>query len=131
MKEYEEKTQGKEAYIKEEDIEGMSYDDEEEEKKASYHTDGECKPGYEKKDGMCVRVAVTCELEIEDVSVIVEATSRMSVIPYVRRCIYFLATTKTIGRSLKRVLRSLKDKMIGADITSITLLQKQVVLLVI
>ena len=58
MKEYEEKTQQKEAYIKEEDIEGMSYDDEEEEKKASYHTDGECKRGYEKKDGMCVRVAM-------------------------------------------------------------------------
>ena len=49
MKEYEEKTQQKEAYIKEEDIEGMSYDDEEEEKKASYHTDGECKRDMKRK----------------------------------------------------------------------------------
>ena len=53
---------------------------------------------------MCVRVAVTCELEIEDVSVIVEATSGMSVIR-MSGVAFTSATTKTIGRSLKRVLR--------------------------
>ena len=116
MKEYEEKMSEKKAYIKEEDIEGMSYDDEEEEKKASYHTDGDCKPGYEKKDGMCVRVAVTCELEIEDVSVIVEATSGMSVIR-MSGVAFTSGYNKNGWQITKAGAKELKEKMIGADIT--------------
>tara|TARA_Y100000114_G_scaffold74221_1_gene68064 strand:+ start:682 stop:2154 length:1473 start_codon:yes stop_codon:yes gene_type:complete len=128
MKEYQEKTQEKEAVIKEEDMEAMKHkkeeemysmmykDDEEEEKKASYHTDGECKDGYEKKDGMCVRVAVTCELEIEDVSVIVEASSGMSVIR-MSGVAFTSGYNKNNWQITKAGAKELKEKMIGADIT--------------
>ena len=136
MGEYQEKMKEKEAYIKEEDIEGMSYKDEEEDEKnktayrrkmrfeeedeekerMAYETEGKCDPGFEKKDGMCVRIAVTCELEIDDVSVIVEATSGMSVIR-----ISGVAFTSGYNRNGWQITsagaKELKDKMIGADIT--------------
>ena len=72
MKQYEEKTE-KEAYVKEEDYESMYDEDEEEEpKKAS--CDDECPPGFAEVAGECV--AVTCELNIDDVSVIVASLNR-------------------------------------------------------
>ena len=113
MKQYEEKTQEKEAYIKEEDIEGMSYDDEEEEsKKAS--CDDECPPGFAEIAGECV--AVTCELDIDDVSVIVEASTGMSVIR-MSGVAFTSGYNKNNWQITKAGAKELKDKMIGADIT--------------
>jgi len=112
MKEYEEKTQEKEAYIKEEDIEGMYEDEEEEEKTAS--CDDECPPGFEAIAGECV--AVTCELDIDDVSVIVEASTGMSVIR-MSGVAFTSGYNKNGWQITKAGAKELKDKMIGADIT--------------
>ncbi len=112
MKEYEEKTQEKEAYIKEEDIEGMYEDEEEEEKTAS--CENECPPGFEAIAGECV--AVTCELDIDDVSVIVEASSGMSVIR-MSGVAFTSGYNKNNWQITKAGAKELKDKMIGADIT--------------
>lgn len=124
MKEYEEKTQEKEAYIKEEDMEAMKhkkeeemysmYDDEEEEEEKTASCDDECPPGFEAIAGECV--AVTCELEIEDVSVIVEASSGMSVIR-MSGVAFTSGYNKNGWQITKAGAKELKDKMIGADIT--------------
>jgi len=114
MKEYEDKTQEKEAYIKEEDIEGMSYDEEDDEKTAAY--DDSCPSGEEMKDGKCVRVAVTCELALDDVSVIVEASSGMSVVR-MSGVAFTSGYNKNNWQITEAGAKELKDKMIGADIT--------------
>ena len=124
MKEYEEKTQQKEAYIKEEDMEAMKeekeeemyskYHDDEDEKTASYHDS--CPAGEEMKDGECVRVAVTCELALDDVSVIVEASSGMSVVR-MSGVAFTSGYNKNNWQITKAGAKELKDKMIGADIT--------------
>ena len=113
MKEYEEKTKEKEAYIKEEDIEGMYEDDEEEESKKASCED-ECPPGFEAIAGECV--AVTCELDIDDVSVIVEASTGMSVIR-MSGVAFTSGYNKNGWQITKAGAKELKDKMIGADIT--------------
>jgi hypothetical protein len=124
MKEYEEKTQEKEAYIKEEDMEAMKeekeeemyskYDDDEDEKTASYHDS--CPAGEEMVGGKCVRVAVTCELALDDVSVIVEASSGMSVVR-MSGVAFTSGYNKNNWQITKAGAKELKDKMIGADIT--------------
>ena len=123
MKEYEEKTQQKEAYIKEEDMEAMKHekeeemyskyhDEEEEEKTAS--CDDECPPGFEAIAGECV--AVTCELDIEEVTVAVEASTGMSVIR-MSGIAFTSGYNKNNWQITSKGARELKDKMIGADIT--------------
>lgn len=112
MKQYEEKTQEKEAYVKEEDIEGMYEDEEDDFKKAS--CDDECPPGFAEIAGECV--AVTCELDIDDVSVIVEASTGMSVIR-MSGVAFTSGYNKNGWQITKAGAKEMKDKMIGADIT--------------
>ena len=112
MKEYEEKTEEKEAYVKEEDIEGMYEDEEEEEKTAS--CDDACPPGFAEIAGECV--AVTCELALDDVSVIVEASTGLSVIR-MSGVAFTSGYNKNGWQITKTGAKELKDKMIGADIT--------------
>ena len=113
MKQYEEKTQEKKPTSKEEDIEGM-YDEEEEEKTAS--CDDACPPGFAEIAGECV--AVTCELALDDVSVIVEASTGMSVIRMSGVVGLYSGYNKNGWQITKTGAKELKDKMIGgADIT--------------
>ena len=111
MKQYKEKTQEKEASFEPEDLEGM-YEDEEESKKAS--CDDECPPGFAEIAGECV--AVTCELNIDDVSVIVEASTGMSVIR-MSGVAFTSGYNKNGWQITKAGAKEMKDKMIGADIT--------------
>ena len=61
-----------------ENLEGYKKD---EEKEASYHNDGgSCKEGYERQGSMCVRVAVTCSIEVDDINTVVEASTGRSYI---------------------------------------------------
>lgn len=109
--EYEKKMGGD----KEMKMEGYQHDDEKK-KKASYHTDGDCREGYEKKDGMCVRVAVTCDITIDEVEARVEATTGKNVIR-----ISGVAFTDGINKNnwgiRAELAARLADEMVGADIT--------------
>ena len=112
MKQYEEKTQEKEASFEPEDLEGMYEEEEEESKKAS--CDDECPPGFAEIAGECV--AVTCELALDDVSVIVEASTGMSVIR-MSGVAFTSGYNKNGWQITKAGAKEMKDKMIGADIT--------------
>ena len=109
--EYEKKMDGN----KEMKMEGYQHDDEKK-KKASYHTDGDCREGYEKKDGKCVRVAVTCDITIDEVEARVEATTGKNVIR-----ISGVAFTDGINKNnwgiRAELAARLADEMVGADIT--------------
>ena len=113
MKQYEEKTQEKEATFEPEDLEGM-YEDEEEEESKKASCDDECPPGFAEIAGECV--AVTCELDIDDVSVIVEASTGMSVIR-MSGVAFTSGYNKNGWQITKAGAKEMKDKMIGADIT--------------
>ena len=122
MKEYEEKMSEKKAYMKEEDMEAMKHDMEEEmeskmhddEEEMTASCDDACPPGFAEVAGKCV--AVTCELDIEDVSVIVEASSGMSVIR-MSGIAFTSGYNKNGWKITSKGASELKDKMIGADIT--------------
>ena len=90
----------------------MADEEEEESKKAS--CDDECPPGFEAIAGECV--AVTCELALDDVSVIVEASTGMSVIR-MSGVAFTSGYNKNGWQITKAGAKELKDKMIGADIT--------------
>ena len=106
---------GKDIPKKEQDVEG--YYDKDEEKKASYHNDGgSCKDGYEKKGDMCVRVAVTCDITIDNIEARVEASTGKTVIR-----ISGVAFTSGINKNnwgiRAELAAKLADEMVGADIT--------------
>lgn len=106
---------GKDIPKKEQDVEG--YYDKDEEKKASYHNDGgSCKDGYEKQGDMCVRVAVTCDITIDDIEARVEASTGKTVIR-----ISGVAFTDGINKNnwgiRAELAAKLADEMVGADIT--------------
>ena len=113
--EYMEKNKGKDIPKKEQDVEG--YYDKDEEKKASYHSDGgSCKDGYEKQGDMCVRVAVTCDITIDNIEARVEASTGKTVIR-----ISGVAFTDGINKNnwgiRAGLAAKLADEMVGADIT--------------
>ena len=145
MKEYEEKTTEKAGYMKEEEMDAMIHDKEKEMESsmetdkdlfadftpcascttkaacaqagkcmASASCDDACPPGFEAIAGECV--AVTCELDIEDVSVIVEASSGLSVIR-MSGIAFTSGYNKNNWQITSKGAKQLKDKMIGADIT--------------
>ncbi len=106
---------GKDIPKKEQDVEG--YYDKDEEKKASYHSDGgSCRDGYEKQGDMCVRVAVTCDITIDNIEARVEATTGKTVIR-----ISGVAFTDGINKNnwgiRAELAAKLADEMVGADIT--------------
>jgi hypothetical protein len=47
---------------------------------ASYHTDGECQNGYEKRNGMCVKVAFELDVDVKVDEIIVEASTGRQVV---------------------------------------------------
>ena len=95
-----------------------AYDKDDEEKKASYHNKGggACRDGYKKEGDMCVRVAVTCEMTVDEIETRVEASTGKTVIR-----ISGVAFTDGINKN-KWGIRAglaakLADEMVGADIT--------------
>ena len=76
--------------------------------------DDACPPGFAEIAGECV--AVTCELALDDVSVIVEASTGMSVIR-MSGVAFTSGYNKNGWQITKTGAKELKDKMIGADIT--------------
>jgi len=106
---------GKDIPKKEQDVEG--YYDKDEEKKASYHNGGgSCRDGYEKQGDMCVRVAVTCDITIDNIEARVEASTGKTVIR-----ISGVAFTDGINKNnwgiRAELAAKLADEMVGADIT--------------
>jgi len=100
---------------KEMEMEGYHHD--EKEKEASYHSDGgSCKDGYEKKGDMCVRIAMTCDITVDEIETRVEASTGKTVIR-----ISGVAFTDGINKNnwgiRAGLAAKLADEMVGADIT--------------
>jgi hypothetical protein len=113
MKQYEEKTQEKEAYMKEEDLESM-YDDEEEEEEKTASCDDSCPPGFESIAGECV--AVTCELEVDSVEVVLSASTGTNAIRMTG--VAFTSGYNKNGWQITSAgAKLMAKKMIGSDIT--------------
>lgn len=94
-------------------VEGY-YDDEE--KNASYHTDGDCKEGYEKKDGMCVKVSVELDLEIEEAESILEATTGKTVIR-IKGIAFHEGVNKNRWSLTRAGAENVVDNFVGTDLT--------------
>lgn len=75
--EYKQKTGEKLASYSDDEKEA-AYEDEDE-MKASYQTDGGCRDGYKKEGNMCVPIAVTCEITVESINAVVEASTGKTV----------------------------------------------------
>jgi hypothetical protein len=106
--EYMKKTGGK-------DEKEAGYHDEE--KEASYHSEGgACKEGYKKEGDMCVRVAVTLDLDVEEIDTVLEASTGKTVMR-----IKGIAFTEGINKNFwgirPSLAKRLADEMVGADVT--------------
>ena len=90
------------------------YDDEEE-KKAKHYGDS-CPPGKKMKDGKCVRVAVTLDLNVEEIDTVLEASTGKTVMR-----IKGIAFTEGINKNSwgirPSLAKRLADEMVGADVT--------------
>jgi len=85
-----------------------------EDEEASYH--GSCEPGYEKRDGKCKKIAVTLEVEIEEVEAMVIADTGKTV--YEIRGIAFHEGMNKNKWSLTHAgAKSVVSQMEGKDLT--------------
>ena len=83
---------------------------------ASYHTEGSCKSGYEKKDGMCVKVAFELDCEISVNEIMIEAETGRQIVRI--SGIAFHEGTNKNGWQITRAGADLAvPQMIGADLT--------------
>ena len=102
--EYEEKTGEK-----------VAYDKDDEDKEASYHNDS-CGVGEKMVGGKCVRVAVTCDIEVEEIETRIEASTGKTIMR-----ISGVAFTDGINKNKWGIRPSLAerlaDEMVGADVT--------------
>ena len=112
--EYMKKTGGKDVGKKEE-VEGY-YDDEKKKKNASYHTKDSCKPGYEKKDGMCVKVSVTLDLEIEEAESVLEASTGETIIR-IKGIAFHEGVNKNRWSLTRAGAEHVVDNFVGTDLT--------------
>ncbi len=107
--EYMSKNKGKDV-----EVESYYMKKNKEEEEASYH--GSCEPGYEKRNGKCERIAVTLEVDIEDVEAKVMAETGQTV--YEIRGIAFHEGMNKNKWSLTHAgAMSVVDQMQGADVT--------------
>ena len=96
--------------FKKEEVEG--YYDDDEKKKASYG----CKEGYEKKDGMCVKVSVELDLEIEEAESILEATTGKTVIR-IKGIAFHEGVNKNRWSLTRAGAENVVDNFVGTDLT--------------
>lgn len=107
----------------EEEVYGLHYNDHEEELyktrnikyNSGYHT-SECKPGYEKKDGRCQKIAVTIELEIEDIEAKLSAETG-NIIYEIRGIAFHEGMNKNKWSLTPAGAKSVASQMEGADVT--------------
>jgi hypothetical protein len=91
--------------------------DKKKEKEASYHSEGgSCKEGYEKKGEMCVRVAVTCDIQIDSIDTVVEASTGRSFVR-ISGIAFHDGVNKNNWAIAPELASELTRKMIGADVT--------------
>ena len=85
---------------------------------SSYHMDktSSCKPGYEKKDGKCVKVAVTLEVDIEEIEAKVIAETGMTIYE-IRGIAFHQGMNKNKWSLTPAGAKSVVDQMQGADLT--------------
>lgn len=103
------------------DVEVESYymkKNKKEEEEASYHykKTSSCDPGYEKKDGKCVKVAVTLEIDIEEVEAKVMAETGKTVYE-IRGIAFHQGMNKNKWSLTPAGAKSVVDQMQGADLT--------------
>ena len=101
------------------DVEVESYymkKNKKEEEEASYQYESSCKPGYEKKDGKCVKVAVTLEIDIEEVEAKVIAETGKTVYE-IRGIAFHQGMNKNKWSLTPAGAKSVVDQMQGADLT--------------
>jgi len=95
--------------------EEASYDDDEKKMKAS-ECDDECPIGQEMVNGECIRVAVTCEIEIDSIETRIEASTGKSVMR-----ITGIAFTDGVNKNSwgirPALAQRLTNDMVGADVT--------------
>jgi len=103
-----------EAYMKIVEKEASKHDDEEDEYKAS--CDKTCGIGEELIDGECVRVAVTCEIEVESIETRIEASTGKTVMRISGIAFHDGVNKNSWG--IRPVLaKRLAQDMVGADVT--------------
>lgn len=89
---------------------------EEEEASYDYKKTSSCDPGYEKKDGKCVKVAVTLEIDIEEVEAKVMAETGKTVYE-IRGIAFHQGMNKNKWSLTPAGAKSVVDQMQGADLT--------------
>lgn len=82
---------------------------------SSYHTSS-CKPGYEKKDGKCVKVAVTLEVDIDEVEAKVIAETGQTIYE-IRGIAFHQGMNKNKWSLTHAGAKSVVDQMAGSDLT--------------
>ena len=87
----------------------------EDSEEASYHNDS-CPAGKEMKNGKCVRVAVTCEIDIDSVEVRIEASTGLSIVR-ISGVAFHDGVNKNSWGIRPELAARLSHKMIGADVT--------------
>tara|TARA_R100000995_G_scaffold8168_2_gene3535 strand:+ start:5387 stop:7228 length:1842 start_codon:yes stop_codon:yes gene_type:complete len=123
--EYMSKNKGKdvevESYMKkknkkdEDEYNALHNNDHDEDIYGSYHT-SECKPGYEKKDGMCQKIAVTIELDIDELEAKVSAETG-NIIYEIRGIAFHEGMNKNKWSLTPAGAKSVASQMEGADVT--------------
>ena len=83
---------------------------------ASYHDGGSCPPGQKMQGGKCVRVAVTCESEIEVVETVIQADTGETIIQ-IRGIAFHEGYNKNGWEITRAGAEALLPQMIGADVT--------------
>jgi len=85
---------------------------------SSYHIKktSSCKPGYEKKDGKCVKVAVTLEVDIDEVEAKVIAETGQTIYE-IRGIAFHQGMNKNKWSLTHAGAKSVVDQMAGSDLT--------------
>lgn len=107
--EYMSKNKGKDV-----EVESYYMKKNKEDEEASYNSS--CEPGYEKKDGKCVKVAVTLEIDIEEVEAKVMAETGKTVYE-IRGIAFHQGMNKNKWSLTPAGAKSVVDQMQGADLT--------------
>ena len=110
--EYMKKTGGKDVGKKEE-VEGY-YDDEKKKKNASYGDS--CPPGKKMKDGKCVKVSVTLDLEIDEAESVLEASTGETIIR-IKGIAFHEGVNKNRWSLTRAGAQNVVDNFVGTDLT--------------
>lgn len=93
-----------------------AYHDDEKKNKYASECDNECPIGQEMVNGVCVRVAVTCDIEIDSIETRIEASTGKSIMR-----ISGIAFTDGVNKNSwgirPALAQRLADEMVGADVT--------------